>query len=132
MRPPPQMPPPRRFHNDGKSAKTRPGQRTRGQRIRGEDDDANGARIRQARIKVAPAKEQEEEEDEQEEKEEKQEDHAQLMEKLANIGVCPANYQWNRGLYVDQSCGVCAKTVHNGYRCSGGSHYVCLDCVNTG
>ena len=108
--------------------RTKPGLRTRGQRIRGEDDDVMGARIRKERVKIAPPKEEEKEEEEEEE-EETEQTNEQMMQKLANIGVCPANFQWNRGLYND-SCGVCSKPCNNGYRCSGGSHYVCLACVN--
>ena len=121
----PRMPPPPRQNGASKKNNLK----SRGQRIRGEDDDAMGARIRQDRVKVVAPKEQEEEAEEEEEQETELEQEA-LMEKLANIGVCPANYQWNQGLYLDKSCGVCSKTVQNGWRCSGGSHYVCFACVN--
>ena len=41
--------------------RTKPGLRTRGQRVRGEDDDVMGARIRKERVKIAPPKEEEKE-----------------------------------------------------------------------
>ena len=80
--------------------------------------------------------EDEEEEDEEEEEEEEEEDRkemteAEALEKLKEIGVCPQSYQWIRGIYENQTCQKCNCPFNNGYRCAGGTHYVCISCVNS-
>ena len=52
------------------------------------------------------------------------------LDALAKIGVCPQSYEWQRGYYENDICGKCKRNVCNGYRCAGGTHYVCMGCVN--
>ena len=89
-----------------------------------------------SRVKEAPTQEQVEEEYEEEEEEEEEEDRkemteAEALEKLKEIGVCPQSYQWIRGIYENQTCQKCNCPFNNGYRCAGGTHYVCISCVNS-
>jgi SpoVK/Ycf46/Vps4 family AAA+-type ATPase len=88
--------------------------------------DDRAPRLRQVEVKVESKVEEIVESDVEEEI-----DHAAaLKEKLQKVGVCPASYAWRFGSYEGNSCGKCSKTVYNGYRCEGGSHYVCQGCVN--
>lgn len=92
----------------------------------------NGGAVRTKTPLVQEQVVEEEEVEEEEEEEVEEVEHVEccVEEKLQSIGVCPASYKWNRGFYT-QSCGKCGKPVNNGYRCAGGSHYVCLLCVNS-
>ena len=53
----------------------------------------------------------------------------ELMERLAAAGVCPQNYTWNRGYFMN-ACGKCKGVVGNGFKCGGGTHFVCAACVD--
>jgi len=101
--------------------------RSRGARpMRQRPVDDRGPRLRQVEVKVETRVEEVVEEDVEEEVDY----NAALKEKLLKVGVCPASYAWRFGSYEGSSCDKCDKTVHNGYRCEGGSHYVCQGCVN--
>ena len=54
----------------------------------------------------------------------------ELLEKMANIGVCPASYEWlsgKEGTCMNPTCGI---HFLNGFQCAGGSHFICRGCVN--
>jgi len=52
---------------------------------------------------------------------------------LDALGLCPANFEW---LELDimnlpeANCGICAYKLSDGYRCGGGTHFVCMGCVD--
>jgi len=54
-------------------------------------------------------------------------------EALEHLGVCPANFEW---FEIDmcnppnENCGICHYLLQDGYRCGGGTHFVCMGCVN--
>ena len=93
----------------------------------GDDDDQQ--RIRNApTIEITEVKEEEEEEEEKEEEEDMVEMSDKLLkEKMDKIGICPQSYKWLPGR---GTCMNCQQQFINGYRCAGGSHYVCKKCVN--
>ena len=88
----------------------------------GDDDDQQ--RIRNApTIEITEVKEEEEEEEEKEEEEDMVEMSDKLLkEKMDKIGICPQSYKWLPGR---GTCMNCQQQFINGYRCAGGSHYVC-------
>jgi formylmethanofuran dehydrogenase subunit E len=90
----------------------------------------SGLRVKAPKIVVKETEEEEEEEEEGETEEVELSEEA-VQEKLDAIGKCVANFDWNRGYYPDNACDHCSNPVYNGYNCSGGSHFVCLTCVNT-
>jgi len=96
----------------------------------GDNDSGSANCVKQPREIVKDAEEEEEEEEEDSNDDSAELSEAALKEKMGLIGVCPQNYSWNRGFYPSNTCGKCDKNVNNGYRCSGGSHYVCCACVN--
>ena len=107
----------------------------RPQKIRTAPTDGGGngrrERTRKAQERTAPAKEQEQEEDQIAEDEDEVEGISEKeLAILAVVGKCPQMYEWTRGYYPDNECGKCGKTVSNGFNCEGGSHYVCMGCVN--
>ena len=53
----------------------------------------------------------------------------QMLEGLDDIGTCPDSYSWVRGRYASDLCGVCKCACYDGFRCTGGTHFVCADCV---
>jgi len=107
--------------------------------------------IRQARIKEAPPQEQELicveiETETLSQPRPRPRSQVDVLARLDEIGVCPANYKWNLGppwrMGFDPSandgseCGNCGRATSNfrggrGYQCSGGTHFVCWGCVNT-
>merc|ERR1712046_351827 len=56
-------------------------------------------------------------------------DEKAIQEALEAIGKGSAGYNWN-DYNGDNVCDVCQKNFSSGYRCGGGSHYVCFHCVN--
>jgi len=55
------------------------------------------------------------------------------LEALDCLGVCPANFEWfelNVQDPPDENCGICAYKLADGYRCGGGTHYVCMGCIS--
>jgi hypothetical protein len=54
-----------------------------------------------------------------------------VQRKLLQIGVCPQKYRWRRITNCRHlPCQRCHKIFTSGYRCAGGTHYVCDECVN--
>lgn len=95
-------------------------------KLRKRDPPRRAERQRRRQPRTQEAVEQEEEEEEEEDAE----TEAAVMEKLAEIGVCPQSYKWLRGFFAEATCGKCSGPVNNGFNCAGGSHYVCFGCVN--
>jgi hypothetical protein len=98
-------------------------------------------------IERQAVEEEEEEEVEEEEEEEKEEtlkeeaastkkkklSRAALLKRLNAIGRCEQDFAWDTGQLVSasgSSCGNCGKPVVKGYRCKGGTHYVCEKCAH--
>ena len=69
-----------------------------------------------------------------------------MLELLNDMGVCPASFQWYRMATCqpcddsdgeDKSvgrgtCGRCGSGFADGFRCGGGTHFVCMACVKEG
>eukprot|EP00929_Paragymnodinium_shiwhaense_P084266 TRINITY_DN45038_c0_g1_i1.p1 TRINITY_DN45038_c0_g1~~TRINITY_DN45038_c0_g1_i1.p1 ORF type:complete len:1715 (-),score=390.58 TRINITY_DN45038_c0_g1_i1:162-5306(-) len=52
---------------------------------------------------------------------------------LDHLGLCPANFEWfeiNVADPPDEMCGICAYKLSDGYRCGGGTHFVCMGCID--
>ena len=51
--------------------------------------------------------------------------------KLRAIGLCPQGFNWSRifQLLPTGTCGLCAASFAHGWRCEGGTHYVCATCL---
>merc|ERR1711869_25860 len=55
------------------------------------------------------------------------------LEALECLGLCPAQFEWfeiNIQDPPDANCGICAYKLSDGYRCGGGTHFVCLGCID--
>lgn len=55
------------------------------------------------------------------------------LEALECLGLCPAQFEWfeiNIQVPPDANCGICAYKLSDGYRCGGGTHFVCLGCID--
>ena len=52
-----------------------------------------------------------------------------ILRALKSVGVCVEGFRWIPGTY-NEPCGKCGQNTGRGYRCAGGSHYVCGRCVN--
>jgi len=55
------------------------------------------------------------------------------LEALDQLGQCPANFEWfeiNITNPPDENCGICAYKLSDGFRCGGGTHFVCLGCID--
>ena len=53
----------------------------------------------------------------------------QLLETLDDMGMCPESYSWIRGRYPNDLCNSCKCSCYDGFRCAGGTHFVCADCI---
>jgi hypothetical protein len=91
------------------------------------DDGGRGARLRQAKAQTQ-SKKNVQVDTKSASKELKQLD---VMGALAKVGLCPQSYEWQGGFYETATCGKCKGGVFNGYRCAGGTHYVCMSCINS-
>jgi len=52
---------------------------------------------------------------------------------LDHLGLCPANFEWfevNVASPPDENCGICNYKLSDGYRCGGGTHFVCMGCID--
>jgi len=55
------------------------------------------------------------------------------LDALDQLGVCPANFEWFELNVADppnENCGICNYKLSDGYRCGGGTHYVCMGCIS--
>jgi len=55
------------------------------------------------------------------------------LEALDQLGLCPANFEWIEINVVDppdENCGICGYRLSDGYRCGGGTHFVCMGCIS--
>jgi len=55
------------------------------------------------------------------------------LDALDALGVCPANFEWfeiNLQDPPDENCGICLYKLSEGYRCGGGTHFVCMNCIS--
>lgn len=55
------------------------------------------------------------------------------LDALEQLGLCPANFEWFELNITDppnESCGICGYRLADGYRCGGGTHYVCMGCID--
>lgn len=55
------------------------------------------------------------------------------LEALDGLGLCPANFEWLELNVADppnENCGICGYRLSDGYRCAGGTHYVCMGCIS--
>eukprot|EP00931_Biecheleriopsis_adriatica_P119606 TRINITY_DN9482_c0_g1_i1.p1 TRINITY_DN9482_c0_g1~~TRINITY_DN9482_c0_g1_i1.p1 ORF type:complete len:1700 (-),score=447.62 TRINITY_DN9482_c0_g1_i1:54-5153(-) len=55
------------------------------------------------------------------------------IDALSCLGVCPANFEWFEIDIMnvpDELCGICAYRLSDGYRCGGGTHFVCMGCID--
>ncbi|CAK9028484.1 ESX-1 secretion system protein EccA1 (ESX conserved component A1) (Type VII secretion system protein EccA1) (T7SS protein EccA1) [Durusdinium trenchii] len=55
------------------------------------------------------------------------------LDALDCLGLCPANFEWfelNVANPPDENCGICHYKLADGYRCGGGTHYVCMGCID--
>jgi len=55
------------------------------------------------------------------------------LDALECLGVCPANFEWfelNLADPPDENCGICHYRLSDGYRCGGGTHFVCMGCID--
>ena len=55
------------------------------------------------------------------------------LDALECLGLCPANFEWfelNVANPPDENCGICHYKLADGYRCGGGTHYVCMGCID--
>lgn len=56
------------------------------------------------------------------------------LDALDQLGLCPANFEWFELSIADppnENCGLCHYRLDGGYRCGGGTHYVCMSCIDT-
>jgi hypothetical protein len=56
-----------------------------------------------------------------------------LLKKLGEIGRCSMNFAWGTTRlmqYPEEACGHCSAACARGYRCCGGTHYICRRCVS--
>eukprot|EP00928_Gymnodinium_smaydae_P088713 TRINITY_DN72776_c0_g1_i1.p1 TRINITY_DN72776_c0_g1~~TRINITY_DN72776_c0_g1_i1.p1 ORF type:complete len:1670 (+),score=274.26 TRINITY_DN72776_c0_g1_i1:66-5075(+) len=113
-----------------------------------EEDDGGGGiapsggpdRERAVARAVARAKEKEKdkpreiEEEKVEIKEgEKVVEEMSTLDALSCLGLCPANFEWYELNITDppnENCGICNYRLSDGYRCGGGTHYVCMGCID--
>ena len=103
----------------------------------GESGSNDNQKIRETpTIEIEEIDESEEEEEEEEEtskegcEDKKELSRKELLEKIANIGVCPESYEWlsgKKGTCMNPTCGI---DFLNGFQCAGGSHFICQGCVN--
>jgi len=52
---------------------------------------------------------------------------------LEQLGLCPADFEWfevNVANPPDENCGICGYKLSDGYRCGGGTHFVCMGCIH--
>ena len=56
----------------------------------------------------------------------------EVLERLAEIGKCTAGYDWNQESNCGSPCGTCGKPFVQGFRCGGGTHFVCNECILSG
>ena len=56
----------------------------------------------------------------------------EVLERLAEIGKCTAGYDWNQESNCGSPCGTCGRPFVQGFRCGGGTHFVCNECVLSG
>jgi len=79
-------------------------------------------------------KEVEKEEEKVEMKEgEKVIEEMSTLEALEELGNCPANFEWfelSATNPPDANCGICLYKLADGYRCGGGTHFVCMGCID--
>eukprot|EP00942_MAST-04A_sp_MAST-4A-sp1_P009961 g9961.t1 len=68
--------------------------------------------------------------EEEEAKRKAEEEAKRLASRLREIGLCPQSFKWRHISNAHTQCQKCGKSFSSGYRCEGGSHYVCEDCVN--
>jgi SpoVK/Ycf46/Vps4 family AAA+-type ATPase len=55
------------------------------------------------------------------------------LDALDALGVCPANFEWFEINIADppsENCGICHYRLQDGYRCGGGTHFVCMCCID--
>jgi len=55
------------------------------------------------------------------------------QEALDCLGNCPANFEWFEVSTTnppDANCGICLYKLADGYRCGGGTHFVCMGCID--
>lgn len=55
------------------------------------------------------------------------------LDALECLGLCPANFEWfelNVANPPAENCGICNYRLADGYRCGGGTHYVCMGCID--
>merc|ERR1712039_66461 len=55
------------------------------------------------------------------------------LDALSCLGVCPANFEWfelNISDPPNENCGICGYKLSDGYRCGGGTHFVCMSCID--
>jgi hypothetical protein len=60
-------------------------------------------------------------------------DQMDTLDALNALGCCPASYEWYQiDIYNPPSanCGICSYRLQEGFRCGGGTHFTCMDCIN--
>ncbi|CAE7223281.1 spoVK [Symbiodinium microadriaticum] len=80
-----------------------------------------------------PKEEVKEEEKVPQQEGEKVVEEMSTLDALDCLGVCPANFEWfelNVANPPDENCGICQYRLSDGYRCGGGTHYVCMGCID--
>ncbi|CAJ1421534.1 unnamed protein product [Effrenium voratum] len=80
-----------------------------------------------------PKEEVKEEEQVPQQEGEKVVEEMSTLDALECLGVCPANFEWfelNVADPPDSNCGICGYRLADGYRCGGGTHYVCMGCID--
>ena len=53
------------------------------------------------------------------------------QQKLQHLGKCSAGFEWDRrtGCF-EGTCLQCGRSPNDGYQCQGGSHWVCIMCID--
>jgi len=87
---------------------------------------------------LAKSKEKEKETPKEEEELPQQEgerviEEVSTKDALEHLGLCPASFEWyeiSPANPPEANCGICHYKLSDGYRCGGGTHFVCMGCID--